>query len=63
MLDKMKEAAEGINQSSSRLLEMKKTVAAFYVFQCYLHSAGNMRVGMRYNSQLAMVSILGGLSK
>jgi ankyrin repeat protein len=42
MLDEMKEAAEGINQYSDGLLEMKKSVAAFYVFQCYLQEFGTI---------------------
>jgi ankyrin repeat protein len=40
MLDEMKAAANGVANSPGGLVEMKKTVAAFYVFQCYLLEFG-----------------------
>jgi ankyrin repeat protein len=40
MLDEMKAAANGVTSSSGGLFEMKKTVAAFYVFQCCLLEFG-----------------------
>ncbi|RMZ78785.1 hypothetical protein DV738_g3617, partial [Chaetothyriales sp. CBS 135597] len=40
MLEEMKEVAINANQTPRGLLEMKKTVAAFYVFQCYLLEFG-----------------------
>ncbi|KAL5416922.1 hypothetical protein PMIN04_007984 [Paraphaeosphaeria minitans] len=40
MLEELKSAGTGTRDSSSGLLAMKKTVAAFYVFQCYLLEFG-----------------------
>ncbi|KAF2675889.1 hypothetical protein K458DRAFT_437652 [Lentithecium fluviatile CBS 122367] len=40
MLEEMKDAARATDRSSDSVLEMKKTVAAFYVFQCYLLEFG-----------------------
>lgn len=49
MLDEMKEVASSTNQASGGLLEMKKTVAAFYVFQCYL-----LEFGTKFNAEEAV---------
>lgn len=53
MLDEMKEVASSTNQASSGLLEMKKTVAAFYVFQCYL-----LEFGTKFNAEEAISWLL-----
>ncbi|RMZ76422.1 hypothetical protein DV737_g4794, partial [Chaetothyriales sp. CBS 132003] len=53
MLDEMKEVASSTNQVSSGLLEMKKTVAAFYVFQCYL-----LEFGAKFNVEEAIAWLL-----
>jgi hypothetical protein len=53
MLDEMKEVASSTNQASGGLLEMKKTVAAFYVFQCYL-----LEFGTKFNAEEAVAWLL-----
>lgn len=40
MLEELKSAASDTHDSTGGLLDMKKTVAAFYVFQCYLIEFG-----------------------
>jgi len=44
MLEEMKKssAKTGISSGSSTLLDLKKTVAAYYVFQCYLLEFGTL---------------------
>ena len=53
MLDEMKNVSNSTNQASGGLVEMKKTVAAFYVFQCYL-----LEFGTTFNAQEAVAWLL-----
>lgn len=48
MLDEMKSAASRTDQSPSPMLELKRTMAAFYVFQCHL-----LEFGTRFNANEA----------
>ncbi|KAK5065197.1 hypothetical protein LTR84_001034 [Exophiala bonariae] len=53
MLDEMKAVAGTTTQISGGLLEMPKTVAAFYVFQCYL-----LEFGTNFNPDEAVAWLL-----
>lgn len=53
MLEEMKQVASSINQVPGGFLEMPKTVAAFYVFQCHL-----LEFGTKFNPDEAVSWLL-----
>ncbi|RMD42024.1 hypothetical protein DV735_g3128, partial [Chaetothyriales sp. CBS 134920] len=53
MLEEMKEVATNANPTPGAMLEMKKTVAAFYVFQCYL-----LEFGTKFQAEEAVAWLL-----
>ena len=56
MLDELKTAASDDRASSSNFLDLKKTVAAFYVFQCYLLEFGTTFQGDQASQWLLQAS-------